>query len=52
LRGEPITIYGDGGQTRSFQYVDDLLEGLIRFMDAGDFIGPLNLGNPVEFYDR
>jgi UDP-glucuronate decarboxylase len=49
LRGEPITIYGDGGQTRSFQYVDDLLEGLIRFMDAGDFIGPLNLGNPVEF---
>ena len=36
-------------QTRSFQYVDDLLEGLIRFMDLDDFIGPLNLGNPVEF---
>ena len=49
LRGENLTIYGDGSQTRSFQYVDDLIEGLMRFMDRSDFIGPLNLGNPVEF---
>lgn len=50
LRGEDITIYGDGSQTRSFQYVDDLLEGLIRLMNTGeDFIGPVNLGNPGEF---
>ena len=49
LRGEDITVYGDGSQTRSFQYIDDLLEGLIRFMNADDFLGPLNLGNPVEF---
>ena len=50
LRGEDITIYGDGSQTRSFQYVDDLLEGMIRMMETGDDItGPVNLGNPVEF---
>jgi UDP-glucuronate decarboxylase len=50
LQNEEITIYGDGSQTRSFQYVDDLLEGMIRMMQTGDEItGPVNLGNPVEF---
>ena len=50
LRGEPITIYGDGSQTRSFCYVTDTVEGLIRLMEAdGDRIGPVNIGNPVEF---
>ncbi len=50
LKGEDITIYGDGKQTRSFQYVDDLIEGLIRLMNTGDsFIGPINIGNPNEF---
>lgn len=50
LQNKPITIFGDGTQTRSFQYVDDLLEGMIRMMDApNDFIGPVNLGNPHEF---
>ncbi|HUD00741.1 MAG TPA: UDP-glucuronic acid decarboxylase family protein [Rhabdochlamydiaceae bacterium] len=50
LRGEPITIYGDGSQTRSFCYVDDLIDGLIRLMDSGpQFTGPVNLGNPTEF---
>ncbi|VAW20165.1 UDP-glucuronate decarboxylase [hydrothermal vent metagenome] len=50
LKGENITIYGDGHQTRSFQYVDDLIEGMVRMMDTGDdFIGPVNLGNPDEF---
>ncbi len=50
LRGEEITIYGDGSQTRSFQYVDDLIEGMTRMMAApGEFIGPVNIGNPVEF---
>ena len=50
LKGEPITIYGDGSQTRSFCYVDDLIEGIINFMnlDSGE-IGPINLGNPGEF---
>jgi UDP-glucuronate decarboxylase len=49
LKGNDITIYGDGSHTRSFQYVDDLLEGLIRLMDTADeFTGPVNLGNPVE----
>jgi len=53
LRGEPITLYGDGSQTRSFCYVDDLVEGLIRLMDTGDDVtGPINLGNPVEFTIR
>jgi UDP-glucuronate decarboxylase len=50
LKGEPITIYGDGSQTRSFCYVDDLIDGFIRFMASeDDFTGPLNLGNPDEF---
>lgn len=50
LQNKPITIFGDGMQTRSFQYVDDLLEGMIRMMEAPDeFIGPVNLGNPHEF---
>lgn len=50
LKGEDITIYGDGKQTRSFQYVDDLIEGFIRLMDKPDeFTGPVNLGNPGEF---
>lgn len=50
LKGEDITIYGDGKQTRSFQYVDDLVEGMIRMMATDDsFIGPVNLGNPNEF---
>lgn len=48
LRGEPLTIYGEGRQTRSFCYVDDLIEGLIRMMDQDQEIGPVNLGNPVE----
>ncbi|GAB4333623.1 MAG: SDR family oxidoreductase [Calditrichia bacterium] len=49
LKGEDITIFGDGSQTRSFCYVDDLLEGMIRMMNKDDFIGPVNLGNPGEF---
>ena len=50
LKGENITIYGDGQQTRSFCYVDDLIEGFIRLMDTGDdFPGPVNIGNPGEF---
>jgi UDP-glucuronate decarboxylase len=50
LQNQPISIYGDGSQSRSFQYVDDLLEGMIRMMRTGDQItGPVNLGNPVEF---
>ena len=49
LRGEPITIYGDGSQTRSFCYVSDLIEGLCRMMESENFIGPVNLGNPSEF---
>ncbi len=49
LRNEPITIYGDGSQTRCFCYVDDMIEGLIRLMNSPDsFTGPVNLGNPVE----
>ncbi|MCK4360935.1 MAG: SDR family oxidoreductase [Bacteroidales bacterium] len=49
LKEEDITIYGDGKQTRSFQYVDDLIEGMIRLMNTGeDFIGPVNVGNPDE----
>jgi len=48
LRGEPITLFGDGSQTRSFCYVDDLIEGIVRFMNTDNgFIGPLNLGNPA-----
>ena len=49
LQGKPLTIYGDGSQTRSFCYVDDLLEGFIRLMASDEFTGPVNLGNPGEF---
>ena len=50
LKGEPITLYGDGSQTRSFCYVDDLIDGLVGLMNAPDDVtGPMNLGNPVEF---
>jgi len=50
LKNQDITIYGEGTQTRSFQFVDDLLEGLVRMMETGEEItGPVNLGNPVEF---
>ncbi|MBP1593936.1 MAG: UDP-glucose 4-epimerase [Bacteroidetes bacterium] len=50
LKNENITLYGDGSQTRSFQYVDDLVEGMVRMMDTDDkFIGPINIGNPNEF---
>lgn len=50
LRGEDITIFGDGSQTRSFQYVDDLVEGTVRMMNSDNsFVGPVNLGNPNEF---
>lgn len=49
LKGEPITVYGDGTQTRSFCYVSDLVEGLVRFMQQDETTGPMNLGNPSEF---
>jgi UDP-glucuronate decarboxylase len=49
LRGEDLTIYGDGMQTRSFCYVDDLIEGFMRLMQHPDLIGPVNIGNPGEF---
>jgi UDP-glucuronate decarboxylase len=50
LRGEPITVFGEGRQTRSFCYVDDLIEGLLRLMDTEDDVtGPMNIGNPGEF---
>ncbi len=52
LRGEPITLYGDGQQTRSFCYVDDLIEGMVRMMNQTQEIGPMNLGNPSEFTIR
>ena len=53
LQNQDITLYGNGNQTRSFCYVDDLIEGLIKMMDTGDEItGPINLGNPVEFTIR
>ena len=53
LRGEPITLYGDGSQTRSFCYVDDLIEGLLRLMSSEpQTVGPINLGNPSEFTIR
>jgi UDP-glucuronate decarboxylase len=59
LRGEDITLYGDGSQTRSFCYVDDLIEGFLRFMNLPNrddglsgFPGPMNLGNPNEFTIR
>ena len=50
LNNKDITIYGDGMQTRSFQYIDDFIEGMVRMMDSrDDFIGPVNIGNPGEF---
>jgi UDP-glucuronate decarboxylase len=50
LQNKDITIYGDGRQTRSFQYVDDLIEGMVRMMASrDDFTGPVNIGNPNEF---
>jgi UDP-glucuronate decarboxylase len=50
LHDEDITIYGTGNQTRSFQYIDDLIEGMVRMMDTDDdFVGPVNIGNPHEF---
>ena len=50
LQNKPITIYGDGSQTRSFCYVDDLIEVFVRLMDSDDgFTGPVNTGNPIEF---
>jgi UDP-glucuronate decarboxylase len=53
LAGEPITLYGDGEQSRSFCYVDDLIDGLVKLMDSPDEVtGPINLGNPVEFSMR
>jgi UDP-glucuronate decarboxylase len=53
LKGEPLTLYGDGSQTRCFCYVDDLVDGLVRLMEGpADFTGPVNLGNPTEFSMR
>ncbi|MDI6883460.1 MAG: SDR family oxidoreductase [Patescibacteria group bacterium] len=48
LKNQPITIYGDGKQTRSFQYIDDLILGMVKMMEKDNFIGPVNLGNPKE----
>jgi UDP-glucuronate decarboxylase len=53
LQDKDITIYGDGSQTRSFQYIDDLVEGVIRMMNTSDdIIGPVNVGNPIEYTIR
>lgn len=52
LQGEELTLYGDGTQTRSFCYVDDLIEGMIRLMEQTETIGPINIGNPNEFTIR
>jgi UDP-glucuronate decarboxylase len=50
LKGDPITVYGEGSQTRSFCFVDDLIEAMLRMMDTPeDFTGPVNIGNPGEF---
>ncbi len=49
LRGEPLSVYGDGSQTRSFCYVSDMIRGLLAMMEQPDFIGPVNLGNPEEY---
>ena len=49
LRGEDLTVYGDGTQTRSFQYVDDLIDGMLKMMETENFTGPVNIGNPGEF---
>src|SRR5690606_14629021 len=51
LRGEPLTVFGDGGQTRSFQYVDDLVEGVVRLL-MSDEADPVNIGNPDEITIR
>jgi UDP-glucuronate decarboxylase len=52
LEGEPLTLFGDGEQTRSFCFRDDLVDGMIRMMNADDFVGPVNIGNPDEFTVR
>src|SRR5207302_20561 len=52
LTGKPLTIYGDGRQTRSFCYVSDLIEGIYRLMNTPDVTGPMNVGNPTEFTIR
>ena len=53
LQNKDITLYGDGSQTRSFQYIDDLIEGMVKMMNSEDgFTGPVNLGNPIEFTIR
>ena len=52
LRGQDITVYGDGSQTRSFCFVSDLIEGMMRLMEHPSCTGPMNLGNPVEFTIR
>jgi UDP-glucuronate decarboxylase len=52
LRNEPITIYGDGTQTRSFCYVSDLIDGIWRLMNTEDLTTPVNIGNPAEFTIR
>lgn len=52
IGGKPITVYGDGSQTRSFCYVSDMVEGVVRLMNCDDFTGPVNLGNPREFSIR
>jgi UDP-glucuronate decarboxylase len=49
LRGEDLTVFGEGTQTRSFCYVDDLIEGFVRLMTQTETVGPMNLGNPGEF---
>ena len=48
LKGQDLTVYGDGSQTRSFCYVDDLIEGFIRFMNQTEIVGPMNLGNQAS----
>ena len=52
LKGENITLYGDGSQTRSFCYVDDLIDGMMGIMEQKESVGPVNLGNPTEFTIR
>ncbi len=49
LKGQDITVYGKGNQTRSFQYITDLIDGVVKMMNVNDFIGPVNIGNPYEF---
>lgn len=49
IRNEPLTIFGDGSQTRSFQFVGDLIKGMVAVMDNDEHIGPFNIGNPGEF---